>query len=67
MFVRLRWFVLGVLSTLGGGAYVLAKLRRMRARLSPRNLAKASTLAAADALSLAGKLVAPKSGDQAPG
>lgn len=59
MFLRLRWFVLGVLSTIGGGAWVLAKLRSMRARLTPANVRRASALVTADALDWAGRRFTP--------
>lgn len=67
MFVRLRWFFLGALSALGGSAYVLSKLVRMRARLSPANLKRAGALALADALGAVGRAVAPESRGEAGG
>lgn len=59
MFLRIRWFTLGVLSAIGGGAYLLAKLRRMRARLTPDNLRRAAGHAIADGLGYAGRMIAP--------
>ncbi len=59
MFLRVRWFLIGALSVVGGGAYVLAKLRQMRARLTPANLRRASGSALADAIDAAARRVAP--------
>lgn len=62
MLLRIRWFVLGVLSTVGGGAYLLAKLRRVRARLSAANLRKVSAHSLADVLDAAGRAILPGDG-----
>jgi hypothetical protein len=59
MLLRLRWFLLGLVSAIGGGAYVMAKLVRMRARFSRENVMRASALAASDALAGAARIVAP--------
>ena len=59
MFLRFRWFSLGVLSAIGGGAYLLSKLRRLRARLSPDSLRRAAAHAIADGLDSAGRKIAP--------
>ena len=67
MFVRIRWFALGVLTTVGSGAYVLAKLRRLRARLTPANLRRVSAISLADALDGAARAVAPPDRSPAPG
>ena len=61
MLLRIRWFTLGVLSAIGGGAYVFAKLRRMRGRLTPDNLRRAAGHAVADGLGFAGRIVSPES------
>ena len=50
MLVRIRWFFLGVLATVGGGAWVLNRIVRLREQLTPRAVAVHSGLAAADAL-----------------
>ena len=44
MLVRIRWFLLGVVVTLGGGALVVGRLVRLRRRLTPANLARAAGL-----------------------
>ncbi len=47
MLVRIRWFLLGVAAALGGGVVVVGRLVRLRRRLTPANLARASGDAAA--------------------
>jgi hypothetical protein len=59
MLLRIRWFMLGVVSTLASTAYVVVNLRRLRARMTPDNVRRASALAAADVLGLAARAVAP--------
>jgi hypothetical protein len=59
MLLRMRWFLLGMVSAVGGGAYVMAKLVRMRVRFSRENVIRASGLAASDALAGAARVVAP--------
>ena len=66
MLLRIRWFLLGVLGAVGGGAYVLVKLRAMRERLTPRNVGRAAAMAAADALDMVGSMVEPKSRGERP-
>ena len=51
--------MLGALSAIGGGAYVMAKLRRMRQRLTPDNLRRAAGHAIADGLGHAGRVISP--------
>ncbi len=65
MFLRIRWFTLGVVSAIGGGAYLFAKVRALRARLSPDNLRRAAGHAVADSLGAAGRIIAPGSPDGA--
>jgi hypothetical protein len=50
MFVRIRWFVLGALSSFGMVAYVANHLRRVRTSITPANLAKGAAIVLADAL-----------------
>ncbi len=59
MLVRIRWFFLGALSMVGAGAYLATRLRRMRERLTGRNMARASVRSLADVLEAAGEAVAP--------
>ncbi|MDP8958296.1 MAG: hypothetical protein M3N51_03640 [Actinomycetota bacterium] len=55
MLRRIRWFAYGMAAGVGGFAYVLLRLRRMRAALTPSNLARATALSLADALEAAGR------------
>ncbi len=50
MLVRIRWFMLGALTAMGSGAWLLGRAVRLRERLTPTSLARASGRAAADAL-----------------
>jgi len=47
MLVRIRWFLLGAAVSFGGGMVVLGHLVRLRRRLTPANVARASGEAAA--------------------
>ena len=67
MFLRIRWFLLGVLTTIGSGAYLLAKLRKVRARMSRDNLKRVGATSVADVLDAAGRAVSPgTNGDRRP-
>ncbi|CAN5456346.1 MAG: hypothetical protein ACR2JP_07780 [Acidimicrobiia bacterium] len=46
MLLRIRWFILGALSSLVGAAYAASKLRRARQRLTPSALADSGKRAA---------------------
>jgi len=66
MLVRVRWFLLGVIVAVCGGALMVGRLVRLRRRLTPANLARASADAtarwlerAAEALADAGREVTP--------
>jgi hypothetical protein len=48
MLVRIRWFLLGVAATLGGGAWLLGRAARLRQRLTPASIARTSGHAVAD-------------------
>ncbi len=50
MFVRMRWFTIGVLASVGMMAYVANQLRRARERFTPRAVARQTGHAVADAL-----------------
>ena len=62
MLLRLRWFAFGVMTTLAAVVTVVRKARRLRERLTPAALAKASALVVADSLEGAGRRLAPPSG-----
>ena len=57
MFVRIRWFLLGAVTTAWGGALVLGRLARLRERLTPANVARETTTIAADWLERVGTSV----------
>ncbi len=63
MLLRIRWFLAGLITAVGGGAYLVTKLVRMRERLTPSNLRRAAVAAAADVLAWTGRVVAPQSGE----
>jgi hypothetical protein len=50
MLLRIRWFVVGALASLGVVGYLTTRLRKARERLSPRNLARHTKRAVADLL-----------------
>ncbi len=58
MFVRLRWFGLGVLATVGAGCYVVVKVRALRRRLGPGTVARVGVGVLADVVELAGRRLA---------
>ena len=59
MLVRLRWFIVGVVSSLAGVAYVAGQVRRARERLTPTNLAREGAGIVADALDRTADRMAP--------
>lgn len=62
MLVRIRWFVFGILGTVGVGAWLLARVRQLRASLTPTNLKRAGTEGVASLLDTAARRIDP--GDQ---
>jgi len=58
MLVRIRWFLVGVAASVGGGMLVLGRLARLRRRLTPANVARASGEAAAAWLDRAADAIA---------
>ena len=60
MFVRVRWFMLGVVASLGAVAYMANQLRRVRERLTVANVGREAGRALAGALdSVAGAIAPP--------
>jgi hypothetical protein len=55
MFTRIRWFVYGAAATLGAGALVITKTRRMRETLDAQGAARASANLVADGMELVGR------------
>ncbi len=58
MFVRLRWFVFGVVGTLGALAWLATKVKGAKQRLTPSNLGRAAAVAGAGLLEAAGRRLA---------
>jgi F420-0:gamma-glutamyl ligase-like protein len=59
MLLRIRWFVVGALASLGVVGYLAARLRKARERLTPSNLARHSKRAVADLLDSAADTIRP--------
>ncbi len=59
MFLRLRWFTLGVLASLGLVAYVANQVRRMRERLTPENLGRGAARGVAGRLDALAQRISP--------
>ncbi len=62
MLTRMRWFFYGAISTIGATAYVVVKVRKMRERLTPETVARASALGVANLMEFTGRRLA---GDRA--
>jgi hypothetical protein len=59
MFLRLRWFIMGALASLGVLGYLANQLRRARQRLTPRNLANSGLRSVARAIDNAADAIEP--------
>lgn len=59
MFVRIRWFIAGVLATFGGLSYLATQVRKAREKLTPANLVAAGKHQAATWLDTVAEKVAP--------
>ena len=62
MFMRVRWFLFGVVATMGATAYLFARVRRMRERMSPQSVAKVAAVASADVMEFVGRRLAASGG-----
>ena len=60
MFTRARWFLYGAVTTVGATAYVVAKVRKMRERMTPETVARATALSVADVMAFTGRRLAGK-------
>ncbi len=58
MFVRLRWFVFGVVGTLGALAWLATKVKVAKQRLTPSSLGRAAAVTGAGLLELVGRRLA---------
>ncbi len=59
MLVRLRWFLLGALSSAGALGWLAVQVKRARERLTPANLARRGARGFADVLDALAERVAP--------
>lgn len=55
MFTRLKWFLFGSAATIGVGAYLGAKVKRARDRLSRENIARAGVVTVAGMMNATGR------------
>jgi hypothetical protein len=55
MFTRLKWFLFGSAATIGVGAYLGAKVKRARDRLSTENIARAGVVTVAGMMNATGR------------
>lgn len=60
MFVRIRWFFLGVLGTVGVGAWLMARVRKLRASFTRTNVKRAGTEGVAALLDSAARRIDPQ-------
>ena len=64
MFIRVRWFLMGVLTSIGVVAYLAAQVKAARERLTPENLAKTGAMSLAGALESAAVAITPTPRDE---
>jgi len=50
MLLRIRWFIMGALASVGVFGYLAKQLRKARERITPRNLARSGMRGVADVL-----------------
>lgn len=62
MLVRIRWFLIGVLTTLAAGAFVLNRLRQMREKLAPKAVARVGVDGVADLIEATARRIDPGAG-----
>ena len=55
MLTRIKWFFLGSAATIGVGAYLGAKVKRARERLTAQNMARAGVVTAAGMMNATGR------------
>ena len=59
MFLRIRWFLVGALSSLGVFAYLANELRKAKERMTPRNIANTGLRGVAKVFDSAADAVRP--------
>ncbi len=62
MLLRIRWFIVGVATSLGAISYVASQVRKARRKLTPRNLTSTGMRNVADLLDSAADAVNPEVG-----
>ena len=55
MFTRLKWFAAGSVATIGAGAYLGAKVKQARERMTPETMARAGVSTAAGMMGAVGR------------
>ncbi len=55
MFTRLKWFAAGSVATIGAGAYLGAKVKQARERITPETMARAGVSTAAGMMGAVGR------------
>jgi hypothetical protein len=60
MLLRIRWFIMGAVASVGALGYIINELRKARERLTPRSVANASARGVGRALEAAGAAIRPK-------
>ncbi|MEA2022904.1 MAG: hypothetical protein U9N79_01290 [Actinomycetota bacterium] len=55
MFTRLKWFAAGSVATIGAGAYLGAKVKQARERITPETMARAGASTAAGMMGAVGR------------
>jgi hypothetical protein len=60
MLLRIRWFIMGAVVSVGALGYIINELRKARERLTPRHVATAGARGLGRALESAGAAIRPK-------
>lgn len=55
MFTRLKWFLFGSAATIGAGAYLGAKVKRARERITTESMARAGVVTVAGMMNATGR------------
>lgn len=55
MFTRLKWFLFGSAATIGAGAYLGAKVKRARERITAESMARAGVVTVAGMMNATGR------------
>jgi len=66
MFVRIRWFLIGVASTLGVGMWLVTVVKRARERLTPAAMGRAAAVTGAGLLEATGRRLVRSGGEAEP-